>query len=111
MSIAETQKIDLVATRPDSNVVKLVITDHLSWDDALTHQRLLQEKLNTYITFVESGQLQRMKEPRIPASPDVRIALAAQYAPDEEAKEFLQRAEDFLKNLGIGFEVKIHADG
>jgi hypothetical protein len=60
VSIADRNTIDLVATRPDSSVVKLVITDHLAWDDLDSHFRMLQDKINTYVEFIESGQLERM---------------------------------------------------
>lgn len=89
--------------------MKLIVTDHLPWNDA--HLRLLQEKINSYIAFVESGQLTRMKEPPIPLSPDVLVSLAAQYQPNEEAKVFLKYLEEFLKRSGIGFELKVHSEG
>jgi len=107
MSILETNTIDMVATRPDSNTVKLVVTDHLTWDDVSGHSQLLQEKINTYITFVESGQLARMTEPRVPASPEVVIAVVAKHQPSDEARAFLTRVEEFLAGIGIDFELEV----
>jgi hypothetical protein len=107
MSISETDTIDVVASRPDSPVVKLVITDHLEWEDIDEHLRLLQAKFNTYIAFVESGQLGRMKEPKLPPSPEVRIAVVALHAPPEETSDFFVRVEDFLREVGIGFELEV----
>jgi hypothetical protein len=110
MTIVETERIDIVASRPDSNVVKLVVADHLPWDDVEQHSRILQDKINTYIAFVESGQLLRLKEPKIPASPDVRILLAALHPPNEAGKEFLGRVKEFLGGIGIGFELEVRGD-
>lgn len=107
MSIAETDTVDIVAARPDSDVVQLVIADHLAWDDVDAHTRQLQAKINTYIAFVESGQLSRLEEPPIPRSPVIRIVIAAQHAPPDAAAEFLDRARAFLAGMEIGLEVKI----
>jgi hypothetical protein len=107
MSIDEPDTVDIVAARPDSNVVQLVIVDHLAWDDLDAHTRQLQAKINTYIAFVESGQLSRLKEPPIPRLPIVRIVIAAQHAPPDAAAEFLDRARAFLARMEIGLEVKV----
>lgn len=105
MTIAETNTIDIIATRPDSDVVKLVIADHLEWSDLDTHARLLQEKINTYIEFVESGQLGRLEGHRVPPSPQVWISLATQHEPTTEAKELLARIGRFLEGCGLRFEI------
>lgn len=107
MSITETKKIDIVAARPDSSVVKLVITDHLGWDDFEFHARLLQDKVNTYLEFVESGQLARTQTPKIPDAPDIHIALVLQYPPTKEAEEFFVQVREFLVGLGITFDVEV----
>ena len=114
MSILETEKIDLVATRPESPVVKLVISDHLEWDDLYNHSRLLQAKINAYLAFVESGQLSRTTHPPIPASPQIWISLVLQHLPSEAAREFLTQVEAFLRSVDIKFEYKMQgarADG
>lgn len=106
MSILETNKIDLVARKPNSKVVKLVIADHLTWEELDAHKRLIQDKINTYLEFVESGKLLRMKEPIIPPSPEVWVTLALKYKPSEEAKVFLFQVEEFLKQQRLVFEVQ-----
>lgn len=107
MSVIETGKIDIVATRPGSRLVKLVVADHLPWDDSDGHARLLQDKINTYIAFVESGQLARLKEPKLPESPEVHIEVVLQHAPTSRAKEFLRGIDGFLRGIGLGFEWRV----
>ena len=107
MSIAETDKIDIIATRPDSSIVKLVITDHLGWKDFEAHAHLLQDKVNTYLEFVESGQLGQTRTPRIPDSPDVHIVLVLQHPPTMEAEEFFIRVREFLAGAGMKFDVEV----
>lgn len=105
MSIMETTKIDVVAVKPGSTMVKLVIADHLGWDDLKAHSLLLQDKINTYLEFVASGQLQQMKVPTIPDSPEIRITLSLRHSPTPDAKEFLAQVERFLKGSGMSFEI------
>lgn len=108
MSIAETNKIDIVGCKPDSSIVRLVITDHLDWADFESHARLLQEKINTYLDFVQSGQLARMTSPKVPANPEVHIVLALQHAPSAAAREFLAQVGQFILGIGLVFEVNDH---
>jgi hypothetical protein len=103
VSILETTEIDIVATRPDSSVVRLVIADHLDWGDFQGHAELLQAKVNTYLAFVESGQMRRMQNPPIPADARVEIVLAAQHAPTAQARELLEQVRAFLQEEGFTF--------
>ena len=106
MSITDLGKVDLVATRPGSRVVKLVITDHLRWDDFPAHAELLQEKINSYLEFIESGQLAALKNPLIPESPEIWITLAAEWPPSTQAQAFLAQINEFLGSAGLRFEVQ-----
>ncbi len=107
MSITETNKIDIVGTRPGSRVVRLVIADHLDWKDFQGHAELLQAKVNTYLEFIESGQMQRTTNPPMPADPQVEILLTAQHTPSDEAERFLAQVTNFLQQSGIGFKVEV----
>jgi hypothetical protein len=107
VTIVETDQIDIVATRPGTSAVRLVIADHLGWEDPDGHLGLLQAKLEAYLAFVESGQLHRLEAPPVPPAPEVAIELAVPSAPPEAAREFLERARAFLAERGIGFSVEI----
>lgn len=104
MSVTDVDRIDIVATRPGSNSVVLVLTDHLAWGDVDEHLRVLQAKLNTYIAFIESGQVHRLEEPPIPPNPAVRIRVAMRYAPPLAAQEFFARARAVLAGIGVGLD-------
>ncbi len=107
MTITDAETIDIIATRPGSDLVQLVISDHLPWDDVHAHSHLVQTKINAYIAFVETGQLQRVKEPPIPDAPQICIVLAALHRPPAAAEEFLVRAKEFLVAQGIRFELDL----
>jgi hypothetical protein len=107
MSILETGKIDIVATKLNSNEVRLVVSDHLDWSDVEGHFSLLQDKINTYIAFVESGQLERTKEPPIPVNPKVIIVLAVPQEPTQEALKVLGEVKGFLASINIDFALEV----
>jgi hypothetical protein len=110
MSIEEPQKIDIVATRPGSKEVRLVITDHLPWSSEGTHLLLLQEKLNTYIAFVESGQLLKLTSPKVPLDPEIIVVIVAKHPPTSAAETFLERVKEVLSGIGIGLLCELRAD-
>lgn len=107
MSIAETNTIDMIASRPDTKLVKLIIADHLPWDATDYHAQLLQDKINTYITFVESGQMSRITEPKIPLEPEVQIVVALQHEPNQEGRKFLDQVAEFLHDVKLKFHWEV----
>ena len=104
MSVTETDKVDIVATRPGSSSVLLVVTDHLRWDDLEGHLAALRAKLDTYVAFVESGQLHRLEEPPLPPNPEVRIRVAMRHAPPPAARAFFEESRARLAGIGVGLD-------
>jgi hypothetical protein len=109
MTIEQTDTVDIVAIKPGSDTVELVISDHLSWQELHSHCRLLQEKINTYLAFVESGQLFELEESAAHAVASVRIVLATMEPPPESAAPFLRQVEQALTDAGYGFRVVVRA--
>ena len=100
MTITDPTTIDIVATRPDADVVRLVITDHLDWTAELDHLAMLQEKVNTYLAFVETGELGR-SHPEA-AGRAVQIEIRFLHEPTEHARRhFLDRAEEVVGGAGM----------
>ncbi len=106
MSITDPGSIDLVATRPGTEQVRLVITDHLPWDDVQAHCLLLQEKLNTYIAFVESGEVYELSEPRVPNPAQFAIMAATQHEPPPEAEGFFEQVAQILDGIGMSLLIR-----
>ncbi|EJZ56414.1 hypothetical protein I1A_000722 [Pseudomonas fluorescens R124] len=106
MSITETKVVDIIAVpewEPE-NVI-LVITDHLEWGDKAQqgeHLLLLQEKINSYIAFIESGELLESYPPSKDKHPIIRVN--GLYELPEQAEVFIDRVTEVLKGAGIGFE-------
>ncbi|MBV4484510.1 hypothetical protein HU727_002770 [Pseudomonas sp. SWRI153] len=112
MSIIETKVVDITAVlewEPD-NVV-LVITDHLEWGDKAQqgeHLLLLQEKINTYIAFIESGELLESYAPAKGKKPKIRIN--GLYELPEQGEIFIDRVTEVLRGVGIGMEFVLKDD-
>ena len=56
MSVTDVDTVDGVAVSNDGKTLKLLITDHLKFKDEANHLLTLQEKLNSYLGFIESEQ-------------------------------------------------------
>ncbi len=97
MFVEELDEIDNAARRNDGTLVP-VITDHLSWCDG-EHLLLPDEKLNSFLAFVETGQYLEFEQAE--KGMPVAIQISAQYPPDTEAREFFIKAGKILGWVGI----------
>jgi hypothetical protein len=61
MAIDQTNVVDSIGIEPNKNEAQLIISDHLEWDKGekadREHMYLLQEKINSYLRFIESGEI------------------------------------------------------
>ncbi len=57
MSLENIRAVDAVGVDKFTNAVVLTIIDSWDWTSAEKHLAALQEKLNAYFEFVESGQI------------------------------------------------------
>jgi len=59
--ITELKTIDGVGTdKENENLLALMISDHLDWEDASGHLHMLQSKINNYLTFIETKQYESL---------------------------------------------------
>jgi len=97
MAVEQTTVIDFIGIDAVTGAVCLTIADALDWN--ADHLRLLQEKLNAYLAFVESGELYSAY-PTAAGRPVV-FDLRLQHRPDAEATQFLERARELVTNAGF----------
>lgn len=57
MSVEQTDVVDIIGTEKSTGKVIMTVSDHLDWKDEQSHLLMLQEKLNRYLAFVESGEI------------------------------------------------------
>jgi hypothetical protein len=104
MSVDQTDKIDFLWKDEQSGRVMLSITDHLDWKkkNEDEHLLLLQDKLNTYLYFIESGQLWEAK-PEYKGLPVV-IHVRAKYRLSNEAEKFYKEVGEGIAEAGASLE-------
>jgi hypothetical protein len=103
MSVEDIDKIDRFAFDRRTGDVHLVISDHLDWDENEgEHLLLLQDKLNTYLEFVESGQLYA-EYPRA-AGKRVIFYVMAKFPLSDEARKFYQLAGKAIQDCGCSLQ-------
>lgn len=98
MSIDQTDVVDIVSTNRITGHVVLTITDHLDWSNSNAHQILLQNKLNRYLAFVESGEI-LVNYPDAKDRPVV-FKVVFQFPPDEPGQAFLARVKPVVESAG-----------
>lgn len=103
MSVEDKNVVDAFSITPEGKV-RLLISDHLEWDQKNEHLLILQEKINTYLGVIESGEVYEV----YPQSKgkEFIIQVMMKYSPNETALEFLSRVEGILSNAGYGFQYR-----
>ncbi|WP_217475634.1 DUF6572 domain-containing protein [Stutzerimonas stutzeri] len=100
MSIDQSETVDIISQAPDGTVV-LTISDHLEWDAENEHLLLLQEKLNSYFRFLESGEIYESYP--CAKGANFLLSLVCQFRPTEVALGFLERVRSIAESAGCGF--------
>jgi hypothetical protein len=103
MSIEEANIIDFVGTKDDS--VTLAVSDHPSWIDERHHLAQLQDKLNRYLDFINSGEL----VDKFPETADHRPVVHVYFvhARTQTAQDFLAKTTASIEAEGVGFTYSV----
>ena len=101
MTVENHHVVDFISIEAETGTMVLAIADHLPWDAGSTHLEALQEKLNVYLSFIESGELVASRPEA--AGRKVRIALMHREPLSAMAIRFLESARAII--LDAGFEL------
>jgi hypothetical protein len=99
LSIEQTDVVDFIGTDKATGLVILTISDHLDWSDEHEHLSLLQEKINTYLRFIENGEL--VESYAGAKDRQAMIEIVGQYGLPDEAMRFMGSARAILEEAGI----------
>jgi hypothetical protein len=99
MSVDEFKVVDIVSTDKNRNIV-LTVSDYLAWEEPARHLLVLQEKINVYLSFIESGEIYE-KYPDAKDRP-IRIEVVFKYQPTSKA-HLLSKAKSIVEGDGFGF--------
>src|SRR5215831_9966691 len=100
--------IDVIAHDPKTGDVVLFITEPNEWNGSDDQLLLLQERFNTYVSFLLDGEMAEA-HPEL-AGKRTRIELRCAHMPDTRALELLGRIHDQLAFQEIKMEVIIRND-
>lgn len=106
MTVEQTDVIDIATIDHATGDVLLTISDHLPWDvDEGEHLLLLQDKINTYLRFIESGELFET----VPLSKGRKpvINVLALYPLSARAAKMVQSACGIVESAGYGFQHRV----
>lgn len=106
MALDKTNVIDFVSVKEDSAKVWLTIADDLDWQDENKHIFLLQEKINSYLTFIENGELYRAYPEA--NGRDLTIEIYARFPIPEMGEKFMKKVNAVITGAGYGFSYKYH---
>ena len=98
MSVTDTRSIDAISVEKDSGACVLTIADHLEWGDD-KHLLMLQEKLNSYLAFVESGEIAEHVQDA--QEREIHVNVVMLHEPDDQALNFLRVAAETIKGAGF----------
>ncbi|MFJ7798587.1 DUF6572 domain-containing protein [Pseudomonas sp. NPDC096950] len=110
MSVVDTQIIDMWGIpKDDPTKIVLAVSDHMDWKktEQGDHLLMLQAKLNTYIAFIESGEIFTNIPTAQGKSPVIRVM--GKYPLSLEAETFIGRAASVLRGEGIELEFVLDA--
>ena len=101
MSVDQNDKVDVISVTEDGKV-KLTISDHLPWDKENKHLIILQDKINSYLGFIESGEI--LESYPMAKDANLVISIVLKYAPFGDSLVFLSQCSEIVSKAGIGFE-------
>jgi hypothetical protein len=103
MSIEDQESVDVIGVN-ESGIVVLTISDHLKWDDENLY--LLQEKINTYLAFIESGEVYEA----CPSSKgkEFKINMVCKYEPSPAAMQFISKCTAIINRAGFQFGYEVY---
>lgn len=108
MSLDNLEVIDAIGIQKDSGVVSLSIIDAWGWADQDDHLKALQDKLNAYFHFIETGQIYE-------AYPDaegrvLQIEIIGRFPIPDKGLTFIEKASEVAAELDLTVIYRLHRD-
>ena len=99
MSVVEKDVIDGIGYIQEEKALSLMISDHLDWKKEYDHLIKLQDKINTYLGFIENGEYKE----EYPEYDIVKaiIEIYFVYEPTKNAIYFLNSVQEQIGKMGV----------
>jgi hypothetical protein len=108
ISIEQTDVIDIATIHRASGELWLTISDHLPWEENEgAHLVLLQNKLNAYLRFIESGEVfEKVPEAR---GRGIVINVVGKFRLSQKADRYFQKARSTIEDAGFRLQFSLFA--
>jgi hypothetical protein len=107
MTVEQHDVIDFAGIDIDGNAA-LTVSDHLPWTDLNGHLFQLQEKINGYLRFVESGEIYKNFPEMV--GRQVLITVVLKFPIPPEAHWFFTKSDAAITSAGFRFEIRTLAN-
>jgi hypothetical protein len=111
VSIREAKVVDWLGVEKATGDVILTLVDDEDWTDEQEHLELLQEKLNSYLAFIESGEVyERLGSEvgrAVSRTTPVKVSILAKYDVPPPVREFLKYAQEMFAGADIALTHKV----
>lgn len=111
MTVAQSGVVDWLGIEKPTGHVSLTVVDDINWSDEQNHLLLLQEKLNTYLAFIESGEVfERLVEEvgrRVPDTTPVKVVILAKFDLPPRAQAFVEHAAEAFRRAGFSLSHRV----
>jgi len=103
----QTTVVDFIGLDDKTNKCKLAITDHHNWENELNHLVLFQEKINAYLSFIDSGEIYQS----YPLSKEKQMAIEIhfKYQTSIKCELFLEQVELVLKEIDVELRWEVYS--
>jgi len=105
MTIEDAERIDIIGIDAATGDVILTIANHLDWSDEYEHLTTLQKKLNAYLAFIESGEINETYPKARARRPIIDVVF--KYEPSATATEFLRHASSAAASIGAELRSRV----
>ena len=98
MSVDQADVIDIAGRDKTTGQIVLTISDHLDWEHEQQHLLILEEKLNTYLRYIESGEIQEQYPDAKKGG--VQIRIAGVHPLSKGASDYFDQAKKIVEDAG-----------
>lgn len=105
MSLEKTNEVDAIGIDNETGCVTLSVIDDLEWEDEGEHLSLLQEKINCYLSFIESGEIYSSYPQAEGRNFEIKIYF--KYDFPQICKDFLEKSSKIISEAGFYLNYKI----
>ena len=105
MTIEQRNLVDFSCIDKEDGCLILAISDPLEWDERNQHLLQLQQKMNDYLRFIESGEIYE----KIPNAPGrkIKIIVYLMYLPTDIVERFFNTAREVCQQINVELEYEM----